>query len=612
MNGCASRSRMLAPTTKAAVAALLLTLLLGCGGTIRHYSTRAYLYSVDVLNVRDQDRDGYFESFALEIDADTPTSVDEVFAQIDASTGDSWVTDSWIIHYNWTSDNVLVSFNMSEFSLARPTAVRITVSLYYAGGGFTGSAETVLVNVDDALGGYGAPYIYSTALVDTVDRDGDGYYESFGIEIDADVPSGSADVCAHISASTGDAWTTDSWHIVGDSASDVVVIPFAASEFSLSSPANVRLDIYLWYADNTPTGSTDRLYVRVDAAGGGGGLPFIYSLAIVDRDDADADGYLEAFGLEIDADVPGGGTEQVYARITASTSDSWTTDAWTITGDLTSDNAAVPFVASDFSISSRQSITLTARLFLAGGMDTGSQASVTVRVDGPAGPSVPYIYSLHITDRRDGDGDGYYESFGLEIDADVPGGGTASVYARITASTGDAWTTDIWTITGDATSDNAVIPFDSSDFGLSYRTAVTLTVHLYLAGGVDTGSRSSITVPVDTTSGRAYIYDTYIVDTQDRDYDGYYESFGLEIDADVAGGGSERVYARISASSGDAWTTDDWTITGDLTSDNVVVPFDASEFSISYRQSVTLTTELFYASGAPTYSTDAVSVRVDY
>lgn len=91
-----------------------------------------------------------------------------------------------------------------------------------------------------------------------------------------------------------------------------------------------------------------------------------------------------------------------------------------------------------------------------------------------------------------------------------------------------------------------------------------------------------------------YLYGAYIEADTDDDQDGYYESFYVVIDGDVANDGDATVYSIITDLSRDrSWYTVPWDIHGNWTSDNAWFNFTIGDFSLSDPAEIPLKVELF-------------------
>ena len=107
-----------------------------------------------------------------------------------------------------------------------------------------------------------------------------------------------------------------------------------------------------------------------------------------------------------------------------------------------------------------------------------------------------YLNNAWLAGGKDADGDGYYESFYVEIDGNVSGGGSAQVYAVITDNSGNE-AFGPWTITGTGTSDDVWAMMDDTRYGLVFPAVVSVTVTLHdYATGAAIGS-TTFGAPID-------------------------------------------------------------------------------------------------------------------
>jgi hypothetical protein len=227
------------------------------------------IWGIDISDGVDDDSDGCLDSFYLEIDADTPgpDQYCDVKADIQASTGQSWLIDCWMI-YGWdTADNAFIYFDASDFATTTGCEeVTLTVDLYTCDLEYTGSSDTVSVWLEYEEPVCEKSYIRDTYISNGVDDDGDGCLESFSLQIDADTPRYDqyCDVSVYIEASTGQSWWTTCWTIYDGSTSDNAFIYFDASEFAISGCEEVTLTVYLYTCGGVNTGSSDTVSVLLE------------------------------------------------------------------------------------------------------------------------------------------------------------------------------------------------------------------------------------------------------------------------------------------------------------------------------------------------------------
>jgi hypothetical protein len=561
------------------------------------YPPEAWLWDLDDQDTVDSDGDGYKESFSLCIDAGTSYYCDlDVYADISASSGEEWSTACWIEDDFNPGNYYCVPFDWYDFSISSPTTVVLTVDLRDCNTGeYYENGWTIYIPVD-----YEPDAWIWLQIQDAVDSDGDGYYESFSLCTNADTNAASLEVYEDISASSGDAWSEGCWTISPHPCEpDWRCVPFDWYDFSIGSPTTVAFTVDLYDCSTGEYFGTEYIEVPVDWEPDA----WIYDLQIQDAVDSDGDGYYESFFLCTDADTNSASLE-VYEDIWASSGDAWSEDCWTIYSSGR-DWYCAPFDWYDFSISSPKTVTFIVDLY---DCDTGAHydtAYIDVPVDYEPNPE---IRALDIQDAVDSDGDGYYESFSLCTDAITDGYLHLDVYEVITASSGDSWSQDCWTIY-DYELDWYCVPFHWCDFSIGSPTTVAFTVELR---NCDTGEyydTAYIDVPVDYELTAAWISGLQIQDAVDSDGDGYYESFSLCTDADTYAA-SLLVLEIIGASPGGEWYEGCWTI-HDALVDWYCVPFDMSDFSIFSPTTVTFAVDLYRCDIMIPYGRWYVDVPVD-
>jgi len=224
----------------------------------------------------------------------------------------------------------------------------------------------------------------------------------------------------------------------------------------------------------------------------------------------------------------------------------------------------------------------------------------------------------------DEDGDGYFGSFDVRIDANGQfEDDTLDVKARIICpDTQDTIWTDVWTLTGKTAEDAFTQSFSSSDFQLTEPTEAKLTIELYDSAGVDLfDADSSLQVLLDDDDSTAH-YKTifakrslFIENPRDRDGDQFLEKFDLKIDADVSAPKTEKdIVARIiSKTTGDTIWTDSWQVKGSSQKDVFTKTFKAEEFTLDEPLELALTVALFDSSRQELMAIDSsLTVKVDY
>ncbi|MCB2198121.1 T9SS type A sorting domain-containing protein [bacterium] len=523
-------------------------------------------YNVYDSGVVDTDEDTFAESWYFEIDVDVPGSMADTDIQITNNVGDDY---GWFGTFTFegylTSDNVFIGpFTSDLVSIETAQEVMFTFTLSNGG-----DVYDLTMGVDDPTAGE-TPFFWSVNRQNEVDEDGDFYLEAWDFVIDVDVPNmGTASTRVHISDNVGNdyGWfgpftfyngATDDNVFIGTFTSDIVMAPDAPQDveftFELDNGGDVTTNL-------TPV---DEPSVQEE-------LPFFWGVYIDSPVDEDEDGYFEAFNLEIDVDVPNGATAETNILIVdAFGNDFGEYGPFTFVNGNTDDNIFIgPFTQEmwsdqDFPGWVDFQLTLT---------NGGDVAFPEVPVDGDGtGEEFPFFYDIYTVDVIDADEDGWFEAWYFEVDVDVPMGGTAETDIHISDSEGNdyGWYGPFTFVNGN-TDDNVFFGLFSAELVAPEVAPGDVEFYFELSNGGDTETEL---VPVDEPNEgpTPAFWNTYIVDAQDFDEDGYYESWNFEVDVDVPDGGTAETLIRIEDGfGGDYGWFGPFTFTGTLTSDNALI-----------------------------------------
>jgi len=360
----------------------------------------------------------------------------------------------------------------------------------------TGLLVEGLISASPSAAAPVAPYfsgVYLADIANATDNNANSYYETFNfnIRIDADIKSGSATVAAKVTCTTtGQTWNTAPWTIYGVEV-DYCTVAFSESSFRgfITGPTSLNFSVELWNASFTQKYATTTSVVDQPFKAEPG--PFIRRAAISNvrnTVDSNLDSYYEffQFDLNIDADAAAGTSDTVAAKIICpTTGQTWTTGPWTITGSSV-DYHTMTFDQSAFAggILGPTNLDFTVELWNPGFTAKYDTHTLVDNEPFKAGP-LPLISDARITNVTgtvDADGDGYFETFrfGIDADADMPGGSSVVSVKIICPTTGQTWTIGPWTVTGWAV-DYHTLLLDQTSFSghLVGQTGLDFTIELW-------------------------------------------------------------------------------------------------------------------------------------
>ena len=140
-----------------------------------------------LVNKVDEDKDGYYGSFDLRIDANGQTEFDtlEVKAKIiSPETKDTIWTDVWTLQGTEAEDAHTVSLSSESFQLTEPTKIGFKIVLCDSAMSKefdTDSTLSILIDDDDSQAHIKALFAErSPSISNTLDRDNDQFFEKFG------------------------------------------------------------------------------------------------------------------------------------------------------------------------------------------------------------------------------------------------------------------------------------------------------------------------------------------------------------------------------------------------------------------------------------------------
>ena len=243
-------------------------------------SSEFFFSSAYVYMDYDQDGDGYYSEFAVNFDADTNYNNATVHAQLYLSfEGGPWelyFTTNYFDLAGWSStdDYTVQTLLTSGFP---PGSYDILIDLYDQ---YDGSlvatissydtyelAEHYLedTSYDDSQSTNSAFSIYDASITLLSDNDNDGFYQSFSLQFDADVESGSETVYAEIWVKdSGGNWTLDfttaDFIIEGYSTLDTYILETVWQSGYSTGYYDFRVEIYDAYTDVLLTTSDEHSY----------------------------------------------------------------------------------------------------------------------------------------------------------------------------------------------------------------------------------------------------------------------------------------------------------------------------------------------------------------
>lgn len=339
----------------------------------------AVIQSFEAVDFTDEDLDGYYESFYLEVDVDNKTDVylDEVFVFIKQGGATLDQTGFTFVDGIGPDDTFRFGpFNYTDFSSGTSNLTfAVEVNQFY--GDVT---ESIQVPVDGELTPDSAPVIAGASVINTVDANGNGFYESFSIQLTVNPSNGqlSKGVSVQVNADNGKAIITEGpFNLTGVSLSDnTILIPFNKSQFD-NTPRTLDFTIT---ASNTSGSDSEILQINTD---GDDYDPVIASVSLVNGTDADNDSYYESFSLEVDVNNSSPATvNAVYIEVLDGTNLLGKDGPFSFTGTINSDKQTMgPFTLAQFG-NIQQTKQLTVKAYNANAEDA---MNINVKIDDVAG-----------------------------------------------------------------------------------------------------------------------------------------------------------------------------------------------------------------------------------
>lgn len=541
-------------------------------------------WNVYTVNTIDGDGDGYLEYWDLEIDIDASYGgvASDVYIDITDDEGNFWGTFGPFDFVGAeVDDNVTIyGWSMGDYGFASPQDVNFCFNAY---NGYGADALCADVYVDGGeMGTY--PMVTDSYVDWYSDADGDFYYDNWYLRVWlATSDGGIADDCyLNIYSGYGTYTTVGPFTLDGAGYIDIDMYP----------PAEIMSDENITYCAETynPVGGNE-FCLSIPVEGGDSyAYPCFYDVYTVNWVDTDGDGLFEYWEFEIDIDACGGEVaENVYISVTDDEGYDWGLfGPYSFVGWAIDDNALIWGWSSDWYDSAPRDVNFTFTAFNDYGTDYQDEL---VPVDGEAGPNdPPCIYTTYITNGVDNDGDGFFEYWDFEVDVDACNGNVATdVYLNVVDDFGyDRGTFGPYTFVGYNTDDNAILSGASADWYydlLAGPDYVGFTVTATNAEGTDSQWTE---VPVDlyeSPSAYPYFWSVWPVDVYDDDGDGYWNSWGFEIDIDASNGEvAENVFVEIYDSWGWYWGTfGPYSFEGSSTMDNAIVTGWFSDYYGEYE-----------------------------
>ncbi len=422
---------------------------------VPYYDT--FINDIYVVNIADEEPDGFLESWEFEIDVDVQyggTQSTSILV-VDDEGNDYGSFGPYIFTGQSNVDNVTIGpFTSSSVNPDNPPEdVVFTMTLTQSNDSQT---ETVPV---DAPPQAADTYISSLQAINVEDVDADNYYENWEFQIDVDVTNGGTQ-------STSIAFIDDEgnsygpygpYTFTGQSTSDARTVgPFTAAGVNPDNPPEPVLFTFTLLQSN----DTDTLTVPVDDPSESEYQTYIDDISIMNIADSDSNGYFESWSFQIDVNVTNGGTQSTNVSIMDDEGNPYGSyGPYTFTGESSTDYV----IFGGFSAESvnpdtpPEDVVFTFTL-----SQSGDTASVAVPVDDPGEPpAYIYFYNVWTTDPVDADGDEYYESWTFLVDINLTNDGTQTTSILITDSEGnDYGSFGPYTFTGLSSTDNVVLgPF---------------------------------------------------------------------------------------------------------------------------------------------------------
>ncbi len=564
--------------------------------------TEPYIESVSIVDVVDQDEDGFFESFSLLVD------VEAIYMDQVASGVMIYVEQSTLLPggdsqgpFDFTGYDASDAVKMGPYTNTEVSGFPDNLE-------FTIRAENYLASYDyyinvpvDAPLIPEAPEIVSYTIVDAVDNNSNNYYESFFLEIDVDPANGgiAEDVMLDVDVDFGQ--SLSSWgpyDFEGYTDADKKKLgPFTMANYD-NTPRLLTFQVTASNAQGSDSYSED---IGVDGDDYGA---VIVSFEAVDPTDADLDGYYESFYLEVDVDNKTDVyLDEVYVFIKQGGNTLAQTGFTFVDGIGPGDTFRFgPFNYTDFS-SGTSNVTFTVEVNQFYG---DVSQSIQVPVDGQLTPdSAPLIANATVINTTDANTNGFYESFSIELNVDPSNGQLSNgVSVQVNADNGQVFTTDgPFNFTGTGTSDKIILgPYTQAQFDNTPRT-LSFVISAFNGFGNDS---EILQIPMDGDDYNPVIAGMSLVNVVDADGDGWYELFSLEVDVNNnAFNTLNDVYIDVLDGANLVGKYGPYTFIGTTPADSRVLgPFTMAQFG-NPRQEKTLTIKAYNANAE-----DAMNINV--
>ena len=357
-----------------------------------------FLYEVFVAGKTgtDPDANGFMDTFAFDvrIDANTGDASSTPVAAIIwcTATSQAFVLEPWTITGN-LADAVVKHFTERDFHVPEPLALRFRVELWRAD-------YTAMLDVREGLFGEpvladgppcSAAWLYAAGVSEVAaqDPDSDGCAESFSfsVTIDADTAAGCTKQVASeiVCLSTGQSWRTNPWTISGD-ARDAFSLAFAEDDFALATCTDLRFRVRL-FDPSFITQYGEAFIEHTVKADRPPCTNVLIGEAVIARiynaQDADADGYLNNYDVDIrvDANAPGC-SMPVTATVTCVTTGAELTSApFIVNGADSADAVVLSFNYGELGVPEPTTLAFKARLW-----NAAHSVPLTAAVDVAGGP----------------------------------------------------------------------------------------------------------------------------------------------------------------------------------------------------------------------------------
>jgi len=240
--------------------------------------------SVYVYMDTDLDGDGYYSEFTVNFDADTNFNVATVYARLYLSLNGG----PWELYYTTRNFNLEGYSAYDDFSVSTiltsgypPGNYDILIDLYdqyddslvatiSADDNFELSNNYLEdVSYETSVGGDPRFSLFSASITLITDNDRDGYYQSFSLQFDADIDSGSSSIYAEVwMKDNNNHWslehTTEDFLIEGFSTIDTYILESVLESGYKTGLYDFRVDVYDAYSGNFLTSSDNLAYELSD------------------------------------------------------------------------------------------------------------------------------------------------------------------------------------------------------------------------------------------------------------------------------------------------------------------------------------------------------------